>query len=530
MVHTCNSKHTQYRRMNATVALNNDAISSIRSRKYRKATSLLNRALLKSSYLEIGDSMQVQDDEMEEEETHECEYDEGLTRFPDPLMIPANRVNDPNFVKLVTFYNLGVSHLGSQNNEDALAYFDKALSQNIFLQSLSMNITNDDDNRSDDHTDSYSLCSKDSIALLHNLGHCYFRCQRFAESLEFYNRALELVLQTHGYYHLDVSSTLNCIGVVRLHSLTDKNDTTEILGVFTEALAIVQALLKKDQDQAFYATILNNIGRTRFAREEFQEAKAKYEESYQIRCRIYGQYHVDVAAVLYNAGEVEHLLGNFDEAISLYQKFIHISTSKFGEGHFDIAMAFKKIGQIYYERNETDKSIQMYVKALSAINQSSGENHIESATIMNKIGNICYECKDFDIALGIYEEGLKVERKILDYNHPNIVITLINIARIHHQQGTLDKALELHVEALEIQRSSCSNKSDRLNLACTLSSIGLINDQRKDYWSAIDAFEEALDIRTKELGENHFDVSSTLNVSTYNPYTKPKPVAIILLL
>ena len=487
--------------MYTSVELSNCAANSISLKNYSKATSLLNKALLTSNHLQIGQHSSFQDYEKVKEEEPHIEYDEGMNKLPEPFLISPTKVYNNNFVKLVIFYNLGIAHSRSRNNEDALAYFEKALSENITLRSFNVIARNN------------YFGTEETIALLHNLGHAYFRCQRFDESLEVYNRALEFVLQTYNYYHLHVSSILNCIGVVRLHTLNEKNDTQEVLGVLTEALAINQAIFSKGQGHILNATIMNNIGRVRFVRGEYNQAKAMYEESYKIRQSLYGDSHIDVAAIFYNMGEVYHSLGNLDEAVCSYQQFLNIVLVKNGQNNFDAVLALKKVGDINYDRKEYDKAIETYVKALNIVKELLGENHTEVASILNKIGNICYERQELDMALQIYEEGLKVEREIFDPDHPNIVITIINIARIHHQKANLDEALKLHKEALAIQKRSCSNGSDRLNAACTLSSIGLLHDQRKQYGLAIDVFKEALEIRTQELGEGHFDISSTFNVS-----------------
>ena len=507
--------------------LNNDAVTYIQSKQYRRATLILNKALLISKYggkchvFETSPlrretaEMRTADEYIssdcftsmlleEEQEPLDEDYDEGMNTFLDPYNIPSTKSDSNEFTKMVLCYNLGIVHLKSRNNEDALAYFDKAWSDDTTLQSM--------------HDSGVSMvCSFDAqekIALMHNLAYSYFRCDHFTESLMFYDKALDLALQAYGYFHISVSMTLNCIGVVRLHSFDAKKGSDDILGLFMESIAINEAISStKCQYRAMNATILNNIGRVQFARKEYHEAKARYEESYRIRVALYGPMHIDVAAVLYNIGEVQQILGFSEEAIALYQKFLSIVTVHLGRRDFDVAVIFKKIAQIYYERAESEKAIEMYLKALDIVKSCLGETHSEVTSILNKIGNICYRRQEYDIALKVYEEGLKIERQILDHDHPNIITTTINIARIHHQLGNLDQALVLHDEALTMQRENCLTKADRINIACTLSSIGLINDQRKQYWLAIDAFEEALNIRTEELGVDHFDISSTLNVS-----------------
>lgn len=414
--------------MKAIVEFNNDAAHDIGTGKYKRAISSLNKALLVCHQHSSSSTQQLQHDEKIREDELPLEYDEGMDLFLEPFIISPSKAHCERFVKVVIFYNLGIAHLRCRNNEDALAYFEKVFSENMTLQSFNFSSA------------ALSLDKNEIIALYHNLGYAYFLCERSTESLLFYNKALKLVLEMYGYYHIHVSCTLNCLGVIHLHSMTDKDNTSEVLGLFTEALAINQAILDEGQAHALNATIMNNIGRIRFVRKEYDLAKAMYEESYSTRLRLYGDDHIDVAAVHYNLGEVNHLLGNLDKAIYFYREFLTIVLIKLNQKHFDAVLALKKLGQIYHNRNDCDRAIEVYVKALEIVKESLGEYHIETASLLNKIGNICYERQEFLIAMRVYEDGLKIEQKIFDAYHPNIVITMINIARIHHQEGRLEVA------------------------------------------------------------------------------------------
>ncbi len=416
--------------------LNNNAVTSIQAKQYKKATLILNRALLVSTYggnycnasadsreqegsallsapaaesHDCDDSCDCvagrhQQEEEEEEETQQEDiYDEGMDAFSEPYSIPSSKADSNEFIKVVLFYNLGITHLRTGNNEDALAYFEKALSEHTVKQGI---------NNSSGVSTVSSFNTQEMIALLHNLGHSYFRCRRYNESLTIYDKALDLShLQAHGCYHVSVSTTLNCIGVVRLHSFDSCLGSEDILGVFMEALAIInKAVSPKCQLQATKATILNNIGRVQFARNEYHEAKRKYEESHEIWLAIYGPIHIDVAAVLYNIGEAHQMLGNFDEVISMYQKFLDIVHVQLGRRNCDVAATFKKIGQIYCDRGDSDKAIEMYVRAHDIVESCLGETHPEVASILNKIGTIFYGRQQYDIAVKVYEKVLRLEQ------------------------------------------------------------------------------------------------------------------------
>ena len=498
--------------VNTVVArLNNEAANSIKLGKSNKALSLLSKALIEFRFHSIYQSFPSIDtnpaNDQEEQPPESYRYDEGMKTFSEPLMLDPSGVETQRYVSLVLFYNMGIAHSNRGNYDESIASFNKALTENSALLTI------------DKNSRSKYLSSRQIFTCLSNLGESHSCIGRFNESLTFYSRALEIAEEEYGYYSTQVSSTLNCIGVTHFHLSMNKNETsTEILGFFTHALAINQAIFKDHQDhvQARNATIMNNMGRVRFARDEYFEAMEMYEQAYRIRKAVYGEFHLDVAATLYNKGVVHELLGNMDDAIKLYQKFLDMVIFKLGEDHYDTIVVYKKLGKIFHDRQEYDKTITMYIKALEVTRENFGYDHPDFVFILNEIGDICYEQKDFNAAMKILQESLN-----LQWDHSNcdnlcdhILTLLVNIARISHKQGNLDKALKFYEQVLNIQRkSSARNQLDRLAMASTLTNIGIIMDQKEEYSAAAEAFEEVLVIKMKELGGNHFQVSCTLNVS-----------------
>ena len=64
----------------------------------------------------------------------------------------------------------------------------------------------------------------------------------------------------------------------------------------------------------------------------------------------------------------------------------------------------------------------------------------------------------------------------------------------------------MYEEALEIQLKSLGNSHPAV--AVTISNIGLINYQTRNYTKALDHYQEALRIRRDAFGENNLEVAS----------------------
>ncbi len=86
---------------------------------------------------------------------------------------------------------------------------------------------------------------------------------------------------------------------------------------------------------------------------------------------------------------------------------------------------------------------------------------------------------------------------------------MLNIARIYHHKNSHHRALEKYREALRMQRHA--KGINQLDLASTLEDIGLVNSRLGKIKPSINAYLEALAIKTKILGKRHYDVSTLMN-------------------
>mmetsp|Transcript_4565 Transcript_4565/g.10310 ORF Transcript_4565/g.10310 Transcript_4565/m.10310 type:complete len:303 (+) Transcript_4565:2439-3347(+) len=92
---------------------------------------------------------------------------------------------------------------------------------------------------------------------------------------------------------------------------------------------------------------------------------------------------------------------------------------------------------------------------------------------------------------------------------PRIVVTLSNLGEIHRQRNEWDEAAKMYSDCLGILRKKHDNK-DHIDVASTLSTIGLIHDQRGETCLSLHYLQDALLMRRRLLGNDHLDVSATL--------------------
>ena len=236
--------------------------------------------------------------------------------------------------------------------------------------------------------------------LYNNIGHSQLKTGNYTGALASYSKALEDLdntivksdvladQKTHLAQH--ICATLNCIAVVKYHEYsrsTDDSDVElldEVGELLAEALAIratsgdMKQVLSRDT-----ATILNNMGRYNFEKEEFAEALEFYKEAYECRRIILGDNHSDVAATLFNIAQTHAELSNTTEAISSYKKFISIGILTLGENHLDISNVRFIVGQICHNNNDLEGAFEQLTLALKSSRTTVGGPDDETIALVS---------------------------------------------------------------------------------------------------------------------------------------------------
>eukprot|EP00529_Nitzschia_sp_RCC80_P009888 CAMPEP_0113452066 /NCGR_PEP_ID=MMETSP0014_2-20120614/6658_1 /TAXON_ID=2857 /ORGANISM="Nitzschia sp." /LENGTH=795 /DNA_ID=CAMNT_0000343433 /DNA_START=130 /DNA_END=2517 /DNA_ORIENTATION=+ /assembly_acc=CAM_ASM_000159 len=426
------------------------------------------------------------------------EYDENMYMYRTPLAVGTNDMpaRNKDCVVSTLYYNMGQIHITQGLYGDAAMWFTSAMDVLSGVVGF------------------YPSSSLLAVKTLHCLGYCSYRGGDDIQSLNFYQKALEVVSEVTnsgakiGPVHLAIA--FNCVGV--MHFNKQENGTELAMDMFLQSLRLYESIndTTSIESTKSIATVLNNIGRVQYLRSEFGDALSFYMQSLNLRRDVLGHNSVDVAATMYNIGQTYHQLKQFGNSLQHYKEFLRIAT----EGSEmislkDVALVYKSIAEIYHEQSKLSDALEYFTKALKA--QSVDDvMSTDIATTLNKLGNLCYQMRDFKAAMEYYRQGLEVERRVLPANHPHTIITLTNIAHIHKQLGEHRQALAAYQAVGKMQLPAFGSES--LNVAETLSSVGLMQYHLRDYESSFESYQEALRIRRQCHGtDEHTDIASTLN-------------------
>ncbi len=98
----------------------------------------------------------------------------------------------------------------------------------------------------------------------------------------------------------------------------------------------------------------------------------------EIRTRVFGSDHPDVAASYNNIGNVYDSLGKCEEALEYYQKALEIDIKVSGQDHPDVASSIKNIGIVYHNKGDRAAATEMYTKTYHIFLKVLGPHHPET--------------------------------------------------------------------------------------------------------------------------------------------------------
>jgi len=314
------------------------------------------------------------------------------------------------------------------------------------------------------------------VRILHNLGYCMYRLGKKTEASTMYWKALSLARSENLDPH-HVATSKNAAAVLLYHRQEEETSRSEALYnhamcLFQESFAALVAEYGLESRQV--ATVLNNMGRLHFENAEFVQALDAYEKALRIRRHSLDSDSVDITATVCNVGQAWH-----------------------------------RVGDLRYEEGRVQEASTMYKKSLEVFLFANDYSQREQSILLNKLGTVSFELNFFVEALDYFTTGLNIALTVLEANHPHVLITLLNIAQIHLKLGDFSSAILKYyqVHALLVTAHGLNS----LQAAALLSIIGQLRYLQQDFDSALALFQEVLQIQCRHGGdEGSLDVAGTL--------------------
>ncbi len=270
-----------------------------------------------------------------------------------------------------------------------------------------------------------------------------------------------------------------------------RDDPEAALSALGETLQVLGSLERPDP--GFEGTVLHDIadvhkdrGDLAKALELYREAIARKEQRKRPSSRDLLSLSASQQALgrtLLDAGDPKAAASAFQDQLRTVREFPEVDRQAEGVALHDLA-------DVRLEMADTEEAVTLYQQALSCKQGAETVNESSVATTQQALARALERGKHYESALDAYET---LRGQIRELQEPDIefeAITLRDLADVRRELGESELAAELYRESTELSERSGNSRGRALGLQ----GLGAIHEQKKEYRSALETYQEALDL------------------------------------
>lgn len=261
-------------------------------------------------------------------------------------------------------------------------------------------------------------------------------------------------------------------------------------------------------DVRLEATVANGLGVVHRGAANFPEAIKNFERSLQLREKVDGPDHPEVAEVLTNMGYALRDQGEFARAAAALARALQLREKYFGADHPLVAVTLNQLGVVYRQVGRLDDALRCHERARVILERTYGPEHLEVAFAFNSIGNVLAIRGHWRSALDNFRSAFATGAKSAQLlQHPEGAMVHFNEAEMLRRLGRLDEAETTLRASLALLERTVG--PDHLFTGMVLSALGSVLGDRGQSASALVLHQRALTIMERKRPQ-HPDLADPL--------------------
>jgi CHAT domain-containing protein/Tfp pilus assembly protein PilF len=242
---------------------------------------------------------------------------------------------------------------------------------------------------------------------------------------------------------------------------------------------------------------------------KYEEALPLFERGLEIRERVLGPDHCDVAEALNRVAVLYWSKSEYAKAEPLFQRALGIREKALGPEHPIVAVTLNDLANVYKSSANYGRAEALYQRALSIMEKTLGPDHPNVAAILDNLYLSYCDRGEYAIAEPLEQRSLAIREKVLGPEHLEVAISLNNLAKLHCKRGDCLKSEPLYQRALTIFEKELGQQHPYV--ASTIDNLAVVYQSMAEYAKAEHLYQRSLAIREKALGPEHPEVAVTLN-------------------
>lgn len=278
------------------------------------------------------------------------------------------------------------------------------------------------------------------------------------------------------------SDTVSAAYVSLLYAFADAHQKD---GAYQKAVDICKRaryLAHHSQADELHFRLLLLEGKCSYVLSDYPYARELYSSALDMK----GDYIVaeDSAKIFSQIGHITHHIGNFEKAHAYQIKALKIYERL--QDPFLISQYHVAVGLIFLEQKRFKEALQSYKTSLKLFQESGETNGISDCYAV--IGEVYHELDSLDQALFYKKEAFQID-SLTNYKY-GIAYGYYSLGLTYKKLQQINKAMQLHKKSYAIRQEI----GDKEEIAKSLTAIGSLNVEFKNYILAKTQFEEALKI------------------------------------
>jgi CHAT domain-containing protein/Tfp pilus assembly protein PilF len=262
-------------------------------------------------------------------------------------------------------------------------------------------------------------------------------------------------------------------------------------------------------DHLEVAVSLHNLGNLQAERGEHAVAQQTLERVLRIRERLLPPDDLALAATLTDLGLELSANGQYARARSLHERALGIREKRLGADDLAVAISLNNLGALLKDIGRYDEAEPVLLRSLAIREKQLGPDHLLVASTVGNLAFVQIERGRYDEARTMYDRVIAINERVHGPAHHVVARNITNMAIAVAQAGDHVESRRLFVRAHQTMETALGPKHP--DVASALNNLATIDQRSGDLASARAVHERALALREAILPADHADIAESLH-------------------
>jgi tetratricopeptide (TPR) repeat protein/predicted Ser/Thr protein kinase len=264
-----------------------------------------------------------------------------------------------------------------------------------------------------------------------------------------------------------------------------------------------------DEGELARARLQSNVAIVHGAMGRYDDELAAMQQAFEVKRRILGDEHPEVAGAIENVGLALAHVGRIPEARETFAESHALFRRALGDDHPDVALSAANLAQAQGDMGDHAGAEALFEEARRIWAATRGEDSVEVGRALDSLGTMAGAQGRYENALELHERALAIFEQQLGADSPAVAFTHANMGLAHRAMRRFDEARKMFATAAQIAARAYGKDHDFT--AALLNDEGEALVELGRYDEAERVLEEALTIRERVLSPDHPAFASSFN-------------------